>query len=84
MTIQTAPNKPISALTVTELENLIAEIVRRVLREEFRSKVIQDNGRAMPKEFLATFGAWEDERSTEQIISEIYDSRNVSTLKAAL
>ena len=28
--------------------------------------------------FIETFGVWEDERNTEEIIKEIYDSRTIS------
>ena len=31
--------------------------------------------------FIETFGAWEDERTDEEIIKDIYDSRTISTTK---
>ncbi len=73
------PNQPISTLTVAELEALITEIVRRVLREEIR-QAAPDNGRTIPEEFLATFGAWEDDRSSDEIVADIYTSRTTSML----
>ncbi len=76
MTMLSASNQPISTLTVAELETLITEIVRRVLREEFRQAVASKNGDMLPEEFLATFGAWEDDRSIDDIVAEIYASRN--------
>ena len=74
MTIAT--NQPISALTIAELESLITQIVRRVLREEIRrTSAVPGNADAVPSPLLATFGAWEDERSADEIIAEIYKSR---------
>lgn len=80
MSIIFAPDQPINALTVAELETLIAEIVRRVMREEIQRTIAPtpDNNVSLPEMFLATFGAWEDERSAHQIITEIYASRKVS------
>ena len=83
MTTLSAPDQPISTLTVAELEALITEIVRRVLREEIRQAPPQ-NGGTMPEAFLATFGAWEDDRSTDEIVAEIYASRTVSTTDVSL
>lgn len=80
MTILSAPDQPISTLTVAELETLITEIVRRVLREEMLQSV-RENGRTMSEEFLATFGAWEDDRSADEIVAEIYASRTTSSPK---
>jgi hypothetical protein len=82
MTIAT--NQPISALTIAELESLITQIVRRVLREEIRrTSAVPGNGDAVPSPLLATFGAWEDERSADEIIAEIYKSRTVSAKEVA-
>jgi len=74
------PNQPISTLTVAELEALITEIVRRVLREEMHQPA-RENGRTMSEELLATFGAWEDDRSADEIVAEIYASRTTSSPK---
>ena len=84
MTMLSASNQPISTLTVAELETLITEIVRRVLREEFRQAAASKNGDMLPEEFLATFGAWEDDRSIDDIVAEIYASRTVSAVEASL
>jgi hypothetical protein len=35
----------------------------------------------IPEAFLATFGAWEDDREAEEIVYEIYTSRTVSQVK---
>ena len=74
------PNQPISTLTVAELETLITEIVRRVLREEIRG-AIPNNGETMSEEFLDTFGTWEDDRAADEIVAEIYASRTTSSPK---
>ena len=84
MTMLSAPDQPISTLTVSELEALITQIVRRVLREEMRQAAASENGGTLPEEFLATFGAWEDDRSTDEIVAEIYASRTVSTTETSL
>jgi predicted transcriptional regulator len=34
--------------------------------------------------FIDTFGVWEDERNTEEIIKEIYDSRTISDSECIL
>lgn len=80
-----AREQPISALTVADLETIIAEIVRRVLREEMRRAAGPSaNGKTLPELFLATFGAWEDARPAEAIAAEIYESRTVSTPEVSL
>lgn len=77
--------QPVSALTVAELETIISEIVRRVLREEMRQAVgVPTNGKALSEPFLATFGSWEDARPVEAIVAEIYESRTVSTSEVSL
>jgi hypothetical protein len=80
-----APDQPISALTIADLEAIIAEVVRRVLREEMRRAAgLPANGQSLSEAFLATFGAWEDPRPAEAIVSEIYESRTVATSEVSL
>ena len=80
MTIAT--NQPIGQLTVAELETLIAQIVRRVLREEIHQvSPAAGNGDAISPSLLATFGALEDDHSTDEIIAEIYKSRTISAVE---
>ncbi|HLF27750.1 MAG TPA: hypothetical protein VJG32_15555 [Anaerolineae bacterium] len=74
-----SPNQPIGSLTVAELEALITETVRRVLREEIHG-TIPNNGEAISEEFFATFGTWEDDRPADEIVAEIYTNRTVSTV----
>lgn len=83
MTILKDPDKPISALTVSELESLITEIIRRALYEAFQ-EYSPSNGEALPKAFLDTFGAWDDDRSSDEIVTEIYESRTVSKADLSL
>jgi hypothetical protein len=79
------PDRPVSQLTIADLEALIAEIVRRVLREEIqRATELPHNGHSLSEALLATFGTWEDSRPVETIISEIYESRTVSTGEVSL
>jgi hypothetical protein len=78
-----APNQPIGSLTIAELETLITETVRRVLREEIHP-TNRHNGDKIPEEFLATFGTWEDDRPAGEIVTEIYASRTVSKADISL
>jgi len=71
--VKIEPNRRIGDLTVADLEALITQIVHKALA--------QDNSNApplVPEALLATFGAWQDERSAEEIIEDIYASRTVS------
>jgi len=81
----TTPNQPVSELSIADLEIIIADVVRRVLREEMRPAVaVPANGESLPEAFAATFGAWEDSRPVEAIVTEIYESRTVSTSELSL
>ena len=72
----TTPNQPISTLTIADLEAIIAEVVRRVLREEMeRAAGLSAHGPALSEALLATFGTWEDPKPATVIASEIYTSR---------
>ncbi|MGK7876471.1 MAG: hypothetical protein AB4426_25210 [Xenococcaceae cyanobacterium] len=71
----------IQHLTLAELETLIEKIVKRTLQEK-NSHIIPHNllkgqlqTASPPQAFLETFGSWEDTRTPEEIISEIYGSR---------
>ena len=77
-------NLPINVLTVAELEALLTKVVRQVITEEMINLPIQQ---VQPKEklaecslekFMETFGAWEDDRTDEEIIKEIYETRSFS------
>lgn len=61
-------NNTISHLSITELEQLIETIVKRTLNQE---NINRDN-----EKLLSTFGTWEDEQTDEEIIEQIYSSRN--------
>lgn len=61
-------NQTIHNLTLTDLENLIETIVKRTLKQE----TITPN----EENLLNTFGAWEDDQTEEEIIEQIYNSRN--------
>jgi hypothetical protein len=87
---QTDTNQPSSVLTVAELEALLRKVVRQVIKEEMMNLPTQQ---VQPKEiptphpldnFMEIFGAWEDERTDEEIIKDIYDSRSFSSSKYSL
>jgi hypothetical protein len=83
--MMSAPDQPISALTIADLEAMIAEVVRRVLREEMRRAAgLPENGQSLSEAFLATFGAWEDPRPADVIVSEIYESRTATNSEVSL
>ena len=67
------PSRRVSDLTVADLEALITQIVRKALAQE-KDKT----STPIPEALLATFGSWQDERSAEEIIEDIYASRTVA------
>lgn len=71
------PDRVVGTLTVYELEQLIANTVRRVLQETAPEEQAH-TANALPETFMATFGGWIDPRSPEVIVAEIYESRTVS------
>ena len=84
MTIPVTSDQPIGTLTVAELDALVTQIVRRVLREEPPTPDRSDNPEALPDDFLATFGAWEDDHSVDEIVADIYASRTVAGPRVSL
>lgn len=80
---QPESDQPISVLTVADLEALIVKIVQKVLRQEtgklrhrdLQVETVHTNN--LPKDFLETFGSWEDTRTAEEIIDDIYASRTL-------
>lgn len=87
---QPEPNLRASVLTVAELEALLTKVVRQVIKEEIINLV---NQQVKPKDtsaehylekFMETFGAWEDDRTDEEIIKDIYDSRSFSNSEHSL
>lgn len=78
---QLDPNQPINILTVADLEALLTKVVKKVIRQELLNlKPPQIQSKESPAEhplenFIETLGAWEDERTTEEIIKDIYESR---------
>jgi len=80
-----SPNQPISALTISDLEKLITEVVRQVLREEMlRAAETAAKREARWEALLSIFGSWEDPRSPQEIAADIYTSRTVSTREISL
>lgn len=71
MTNQPYSEQTIGNLTRGQLEEIIKEIAQETIKKEMI------NTKANQCQSLTeTFGTWEDERSEEEIIKEIYDSRN--------
>lgn len=78
-------DQPINVLTLTDLEALIVKIVQKVLTEE-RNRIGQEDLQlesakidSPPQALLETFGSWQDNRTAEEIIDEIYASRTIPT-----
>ena len=71
MTKQTESEQTIGNLTREELEEIIKEIAQKTIKQEMKNT--QEN---KSQALAATFGTWEDEKAEEEIIKEIYESRN--------
>ena len=63
--------KTVSNLTLSDLEKVIEEIVNRKMREEINFPVTHSQS-----SLLETFGAWQDNKTDEMIIEEIYTNRS--------
>lgn len=66
--------KTLNNLTMTDLENLIETIVKRTLKQEKKEQ--KQLNSTKNQTLLNTFGTWEDEKAEDEIIEEIYSSRN--------
>ena len=62
----------IGNLTRSQLEEIVEAIARRTVKQE----MIANKPNAFCELFVTTFDTWEDERTDEEIIQEIYHSRN--------
>lgn len=71
MTERPDSEQTIGNLTRAQLEEIIKEITKKTIEQEM-IKTQKNKSRSLAD----TFGTWEDERSDEEIIKEIYDSRN--------
>ncbi|BAU62879.1 hypothetical protein STA3757_02300 [Stanieria sp. NIES-3757] len=60
----------IGNLTRGQLEEIIKDIVQNTIKQETINA--QEN---QAQALAATFGKWEDDRTVEEIIKDIYDSR---------
>lgn len=78
---QVDPTQPISVLTVADLEALLTKVVQKVIRQELTTLKHRHVQPEKPpsqhplENFIEKIGAWEDERTTEEIIKDIYESR---------
>ncbi|MBE9170379.1 hypothetical protein IQ238_23625 [Pleurocapsales cyanobacterium LEGE 06147] len=73
MTNQPYSRQTIGDLTLLELEQLIENIAKKTVQREMM--ISQKNDRQLLAE---TFGAWEDDKTEQEMIEEIYESRNTS------
>ena len=71
MTEQPYSEQTIGNLTRGQLEEIIKEIAQKTIKQE----MINDRENKA-QALAATFGKWEDDRTEEEIIKDIYDSRN--------
>ncbi|MGF1672373.1 MAG: hypothetical protein ACFCUV_01660 [Rivularia sp. (in: cyanobacteria)] len=71
MTNQPYSEQTIGNLTRVQLEEIIQAIAKKTIQQEMIAT--EQNKSQYAAE---TFGAWEDERTDEEIIKEIYDNRN--------
>jgi len=74
--------QPLNNLTAADLEALITQIVKKVIKQETQNQeldltVKRESYASLTRshDFLNTFGSWEDTRNAEEIIDDIYGSR---------
>ena len=63
-------SEQVGNLTRAQLEEFIRAIVKKTVKQEMIA-----TGQNKSQFLAATFGTWEDERTDEEIIKEIYSSR---------
>ncbi len=79
-------NQAAIVVTIADLEALLTKIVRQVIKEEMRSLPIQqvqlqETTEHPFEKFMEIFGAWEDDRTDEKIIQDIYENRSISYIE---
>lgn len=70
MTNQFQSDPKITSLKYSELENLIEKLIDRKMKQEKFC-----DHQPTPERLLETFGGWEDTKTDQEIIDEIYLSR---------
>ena len=70
---QSDSGQTIGNLTRSQLEEIVRAIAKKTIEEETTSN---EQNQSCIQSLAATFGAWSDEQTDEEIIKEIYDSRN--------
>ena len=63
----------IGNLTRSQLEEIIESIAKKTIKQEM---IVNEEKVSNIKSLATTFGTWKDERTDEEIIKEVYDSRN--------
>lgn len=77
-------DRSLSTLTVRELVAIIEQIVRKLLQSELvqlhshQSSIATPSTEIPPQLFLDTFGSWQDDRSADEIIDDVYTNRFTS------
>jgi len=71
MDSQDRPTKNVTDLTLSELEKVIEAIVNRKMREEMNFRPTKSE-----LSLLETFGTWQDDKTDQIIIEEIYTNRS--------
>lgn len=71
MSEQPYSEQTIGNLTRGQLEEIIKDITQKTIKQG-----IINTQKNKAQALAATFGNWEDERTEEEIIKDIYDSRN--------
>jgi hypothetical protein len=71
MDSQDSPTKNVTNLTLSELEKVIEAIVNRKIREEMNFPSAKSES-----SLLETFGTWQDNKTDQMIIEEIYTNRS--------
>ena len=71
MTNPASPRETIGNLSRSELEHLIETIAQKTFQREMRITKQKDS-----QLLSQTFGAWSDDKTEQEIIQEIYESRN--------
>ena len=71
---------------IDEVQTLPDNLIREVLDfiGYLRAKYDPEGNTVQEKALLATFGSWEDDRTPEDIIQDIYATRTISDLESGL
>ncbi|MDX1524036.1 MAG: DUF2281 domain-containing protein [Anaerolineae bacterium] len=76
----TTPHQSLIKQITDEAQSLPENLVREVLDfiGYLRAKYEQNGEETRQKALLATFGSWQDDRESEEIVQDIYATRTIS------